>query len=38
MSTQWPKHLGFDGSSRFVAPDHDTVVPVQADDDGGARA
>ncbi len=38
MTTRWPKQHSFDGGLRFMATSHDTVVPVNGGDDGGARA
>jgi len=35
---RWPKQHSFDGGLRFLAPGHDTDIPVKVGDDGGARA
>jgi hypothetical protein len=38
MAPHWRKPHGFDGKSRFIVSDHETIVLVEGCDDGGARA
>jgi hypothetical protein len=38
MTPRWPRPHGFDGGVKFIAADHNTVVPLEGCDDGGARA